>query len=86
MEMTPWKCPQGHVLGLVRRNGNKTTQLLLLREAINQSQTTEVDVIAVVEGYVADVRCSVAGCGALRTWVPGQAALRRLLYLQKTQE
>jgi hypothetical protein len=37
----------------------------------------EVDVMAVVEGYVADVRCSV--CGRVRTWVPGQEAVRKML-------
>ena len=38
---------------------------------------SEVEVMAVVEGYVADVRCSI--CGKVRTWVPGEAAMRRLL-------
>ena len=37
----------------------------------------EVDVIAVVEGHVMDVRCSI--CGRMRTWVPGEEALRRLM-------
>lgn len=37
----------------------------------------EPDVMAVVEGYVADVRCSV--CGRVRTWVPGPEAIRKML-------
>lgn len=36
-----------------------------------------VDVVAVVEGYVADVKCSV--CGGMRTWFPGQESLNRLI-------
>lgn len=80
-ELTPWKCPRGHVLGSVRRNGSKLHQLLLFREALDMEleSPSEVDVIAIVEGYVADVRCNVPGCGAVRTWVPGEAALRKLL-------
>lgn len=62
-------------MGIVVRNGNGVRQLLLYREAVN-SQTgmsglhkvEEIDVMAVVEGRVVDVRCSV--CGRVRTWVP----------------
>lgn len=83
-----WKCPAGHILGQVVRNGSGIRQLLLYREAIDptpdhspvMSETgegSEIDVIAVVEGYAADVRCSV--CEAVRTWVPGQEALDRLV-------
>ena len=79
--LTPWKCPHGHVLGSVRKNGSKISQLLLFREAIDLTleHPSEVDVIAIVEGYVVDVRCNVPGCGKTRTWVPGEAALRKLL-------
>ena len=35
------------------------------------------DVMAVVEGYVTEVTCSV--CGSVRTWVPGKEAIDRLL-------
>lgn len=76
-----WKCKNGHALGSVGTNGSKVVQLYLFRQAIDMGDEhpEEVDVVAVVEGYVADVRCSVPGCGAVRTWVPGEAALRRLL-------
>ncbi len=37
----------------------------------------ELEVMAVVEGWVADVRCNI--CGEMRTWVPGQEAMERLL-------
>ena len=79
-EAKAWKCSNGHVLGLVRRNGSKVRQLLLYRLALDmgpEAEQVEVDVVAVVEGYVADVRCSV--CGAVRTWLPGQESMERLL-------
>jgi hypothetical protein len=37
----------------------------------------EVEVMAVVEGYVMDVLCSI--CGSVRTWVPGDEAVKRLM-------
>jgi hypothetical protein len=72
----------------VRRNGSGIRQLLLYREATPGEQARlsspsetmergEIEIMAVVEGYVADVRCSQ--CGEVRTWVPGQEALQRLL-------
>jgi hypothetical protein len=85
IKLTPWKCQHGHVLGSVRCNGSKITQLLLYRESIDLAfeRPSDVDVIAVVEGYVADVRCNVPGCGSVRTWVPGEAALKKLLASHK---
>ena len=84
-EHKPWHCKNGHELGSVRRNGRKMTQLLLYRQALDMSGTCpeELDVIAVIEGFVVDVRCSVPGCGALRTWVPGEAALNKLMASHK---
>jgi len=83
-EMKAWRCPGGeHVLGMVVRNGSGVRQLVLYRIAIpsnsqeSDSQIEEVEVMAVVEGYVADVRCSI--CGRVRTWVPGEEAMRKLL-------
>lgn len=68
-----------HVLGLVIRNGSGVRELLLYRQAIDPEQdgAAEVDVIATVSGLVLDVRCSVCGC--VRTWVPGEEALRQLV-------
>lgn len=77
-EVKRWRCPNRHVMGMVARNGSGIRQLLLYRAAIEDQQPgDEIDVIAVVEGYAADVRCSL--CGAVRTWIPGQEALERLL-------
>lgn len=41
------------------------------------SVISEVEVMAVVEGLVIDVVCSI--CGRPRTWAPGEEAIRRLL-------
>jgi len=71
----PWMCRGGHVLGMVRRNGSGVRQLLLYRQALGQDGEGEVDVMAVVDGLVMDVRCSV--CGRVRTWVPSKEALER---------
>lgn len=84
-EVKAWKCDHGHVMGQVTRNGRGIRKLLLYREALSPDPSpsngeggiNDVDIIAVVEGYVADVRCSV--CGAVRTWVPGQEAIDRLV-------
>jgi hypothetical protein len=78
-DVKPWKCGNGHVLGQVRRNGTGIRQLLLYREAVDYDafESAEVDVIAIVEGYVTEVRCSV--CGSVRTWVPGKEAIEKLI-------
>lgn len=77
-EIKPWKCDKGHVMGQVRRNGSGIRQLLLYREAVSAEwDPAEVDVMAVVEGYTADVRCSV--CGAQRTWFTSQEAMDKLI-------
>ncbi len=78
-ELKEWKCKQGHVMGQVRRNGSGIRQLLLYREAVDKDaqDILSPDVMAIVEGYAAEVTCSVCGC--VRTWVPGQEAMDRLI-------
>ena len=72
-----WKCGKGHVLGLVRRDRNKTkeqrefwvSRLMLFRQALDETEDVEqADVIALIEGTTLDVKCSVPGCGRARTW------------------
>lgn len=78
-EARRWRCKNGHTLGVTRRarvDGHHVTRLELFRQAVGEDLEA-VDVMAVVEGTVLDVRCSV--CGATRTWVVGSAALERLL-------
>lgn len=73
-----WRCKEGHVLGQVRKNGRGLNQLLLYRRAVAADESpAEVDVLAVVQGSVVDIRCDI--CGDLRTWVPGQAEYERLM-------
>lgn len=91
-----WKCENDHVLGVIRRapvsvNGMvvHVTRLMLFREAIDlgaSGSLQDVDVIAVIEGTTLDVRCSVAGCGATRTWWMGEAALERLFERMKGEK
>jgi hypothetical protein len=82
-EVKAWTCSgdRCHVLGVVRRNGSGVRQLYLYRQAVDVGseggEMAEVDVIAVVEGYVTDVRCSI--CGEVRTWFPGKEALARMV-------
>jgi hypothetical protein len=80
-EPKPWKCPSGrHILGQVVRNGSGIRQLLLYRKAVELTagaKLEESEVIAIVEGYVSDVRCDL--CGRMRTWVPGKEALCQLV-------
>ena len=74
-------------MGQVERNTSGIRMLLLYRQATTPPSIPlhpqdgeggeEVDVMAVVEGYAADIRCSL--CGEIRTWVPGEEALEHLL-------
>lgn len=80
--LKPWRCIHGHEMGRVMRDANGIRRLLLYRQAVDlrpesTQSLTEVDVMAVVEGYVADVQCSI--CGYIRTWVPGEEALTALI-------
>jgi hypothetical protein len=61
------------------RNGRGIRKLILYRVAIDDqaAMPAQVDVMAVVEGYVAEIRCSICEC--MRTWVPGEEAMRHLL-------
>jgi hypothetical protein len=76
-----WTCAgnRRHVLGQVVRNGSGIRQVLLYRNAVDldADEPAEVDVITTLEGTAHDVRCSI--CGAIRTWVPGEEAIRKLL-------
>ena len=85
-----WKCEKGHVLGLVRRDRNKTkeqrefwvSRLMLFRQAVasdGQADLEQADVIALIEGTTLDVKCSMPGCGCARTWWTGEDALERLI-------
>lgn len=77
-ELIAWRCPNGHTMGQVTRNGSGIRRLLLYREALEEGEGAgEVDVIAVVEGNVLDVTCSI--CGEVRTWAAGQEVIRRMI-------
>lgn len=62
-----WRCENDHVLGQVLRERNGASMLLLYRHAVDPGDGSDaVEVMAVVEGRVLDVRCDI--CGAVRTW------------------
>jgi hypothetical protein len=78
-----WKCKNGHVLGQVQRNGSGIRQLAVYREAISvEDPRDDVDVLGVTNGWT-EVRCSI--CGEIRTWVPGDEEIRRLLESRKNR-
>ena len=84
-EVKAWRCRNGHVLGVVRRNSSHVAKLYLYRQAVDletapDEELQAVDVIAVVEGYAADARCSI--CGAIRSWFPNPDSVRRYLKQQ----
>lgn len=83
-EMRMWTCENGHVLGLVRRNGRGITQLLVYRQAVDMAaeEPDAPEVMSIAEGTVVDIRCSV--CEAMRTWMAGEEAMKRLLEMRKT--
>lgn len=74
MEILRWRCPNGHVLGLVEKRGNGRHVLLLFRYALEdltpgsgeENSTREVEVMALVEGTMLEVRCSI--CGGVKSW------------------
>jgi len=77
-EQKAWKCKNGHVIGQVRKAGNGIHQLLLYRQAVDfEGEPEEVDVMAVVEGTVMEIRSSI--CDEVRTWVTGQVAMEKLI-------
>lgn len=89
-KLKQWTCANGHVLGVIRRDREKSkegrefwvSRLMLFRQALDLEETAkieDVDVIAYIEGTTLDVRCSVHGCGCSRTWWMGEDALERVL-------
>jgi hypothetical protein len=77
-ELRPWRCKNGHVMGMSGRSAAGIRQLMVFRHAIDTADLGDApDVIAVAEGMVMDVRCDI--CGEMRTWVPGQEAIERLV-------
>ena len=53
-----WRCRNGHILGMIRWNGNAVPQLMLFRHALDMDSEhpADVDVIGPLVGQV-PVRC-----------------------------
>jgi hypothetical protein len=65
-------------MGMSGRSAAGIRQLMVFRRAIDAADLGDApDVMAVAEGMVMDVRCDL--CGEMRTWVPGQEAIDRLM-------
>jgi hypothetical protein len=71
-----WTCRAGHVLGIIRWNGDGMPQLMLYRHAVDQiaERPAEVDVIGPLEGRM-PVQCDVDGCGDVQVWNVSVATL-----------
>ena len=69
--------PNGHVMGQVIRNGSGSGSCCSTGRRLIPKAPEQVDVLAVVEGHVLDVRCSI--CEDCRTWVPGEEAIQKLI-------
>lgn len=77
-QISVWRCGHGHILGQVVRNGSGIKRLLLYRQAVGgECDPAEVDVMAVINGLMTDVTCSV--CGDIQSWDPGQRAIEELI-------
>ena len=82
-----WRCPEGHVLGVVERNGSNVSRLLLYRQAVDLEADAPGDpeVLGVLDGIggMDSIRCSL--CGGMRNWDPDREGMRRLLKKLATQ-
>ena len=89
--LKPWKCENGHVLGVVQRvrvKDGHVARLMLYRHAIDggvNGAMEEVDVIACIEGTTLDVACDAAGCDKKRTWFIGEDALEAFIEARKAK-
>lgn len=78
-KMNIWVCANpncGFALGHVTRNKRGTRQLQVFQRAVRISKIETVKTRVSLEGYGV-VICS--HCGAERTWMPGDEAIRELL-------
>lgn len=77
-EFKTFSCGNGHVLGVVVRNGRGIRSLLVYRYALDPTAESipEPDVLGVVDSAM-EVRCSI--CEEHRAWVPGEAELEAII-------
>lgn len=79
-----FRCPQGHIVGIVdrmRHNGTRITVLKVLRRSADEKEmplpVKAIDISAEIIGYAPAVVCGI--CGAERPWVPGEESMRALM-------
>lgn len=72
------RCPNGHGLGIIKRNQAGRAYLMLYRHAVDLMATNpeQVDVLALVS-WATDIRCDL--CEATKVWLPDREEVRRYL-------
>ncbi len=72
------RCPNGHGLGIIKRNRSGRTYLMLYRHAVDLMATNpeQVDVLALVS-WATDIRCDI--CEETKVWLPNRAEVTRFL-------
>lgn len=76
----PWRCQNGHILGIVSRDGNHVRTLEVFRQAQQDyHEDHDADVGIKVKGSTVsiDVTCSI--CGSIRSWEPGREYLEKII-------
>ena len=85
IEISDWKCKNGHILGLIQKDASGATSLIVYRNAIDYKKRspTKPDVMGITDHFE-DLRCDI--CGARRTWSPSQASFEKLMAHFATDE
>ncbi len=78
-EVIAWKCRDGHVLGLMTRDGSKRWYLQLYREALNMKPGAEHQEVELVGTIYGDATILCSQCGEKLTWIGDPAVIRKRL-------
>ncbi len=77
MEPTPWRCPNGHTMGMVVRREN-IKQLAVFRHALRPDLPEQRgDILLYLVGPADNITCSI--CFERRSWIIGGGAMERWL-------
>jgi len=76
----PWRCSNGHILGIVSRDGNHVRTLEVFRQAqqdCHEDHDADVGIKVKGSAVIIDVTCSI--CGSVRPWEPGQEFINSII-------
>ena len=79
-EAMVYTCKNGHVLGVITKNGRGLKKLLVYRHAVDyadMSNEEPVEVMMICDGPTYDIVCSK--CGDTQDWIPGKAEWAAIL-------